>query len=241
MSACAGRQHKAVSPQCDAVEMCSTPRATPGCRARHAVLEACANARAAQASGCAPSAHLKAPAALPRSHTWLNSHHPPAGPKLRTKRFSTAAGVLGGAVYATGGYNGAYLQSAERLDPREGKWQEVRVLVGSRPAQQRLLHGRRHRWTVRLPACSPACLPARFLAQAPPRHRLPGRSLAAPCPPRSPHPTLLVSRRPPVPPPPDCAHGVQAWRAHVHCGPRRPAVCGGRLRRDQHGAVHGLR
>jgi hypothetical protein len=30
-------------------------------------------------------------------------------------------------VYVVGGYDGSYLQSVERLDPREGKWQLVRV------------------------------------------------------------------------------------------------------------------
>ncbi|KAI3426271.1 hypothetical protein D9Q98_008646 [Chlorella vulgaris] len=49
------------------------------------------------------------------------------GPKLHSKRFSTAASALDGCVYVTGGYDGSYLQSAERLDPREGKWQ----LIGS--------------------------------------------------------------------------------------------------------------
>ena len=28
-------------------------------------------------------------------------------------------------MYVTGGYDGSYLQSVERLDPREGKWQLV--------------------------------------------------------------------------------------------------------------------
>ncbi|KAL4438238.1 hypothetical protein ABPG77_010599 [Micractinium sp. CCAP 211/92] len=47
------------------------------------------------------------------------------GPKLRARRFSTAAGALDGCVYITGGYDGTYLQTAERLDPREGKWQAI--------------------------------------------------------------------------------------------------------------------
>lgn len=35
---------------------------------------------------------------------------PPAGPRLHDRRFSTAAGVLGGCVYVTGGYDGSYLR-----------------------------------------------------------------------------------------------------------------------------------
>jgi len=33
-----------------------------------------------------------------------------AGPKLRNRRFSTAAGVVDGCVYVTGGYDGSYLK-----------------------------------------------------------------------------------------------------------------------------------
>ncbi|PSC70412.1 Kelch motif containing isoform B [Micractinium conductrix] len=56
------------------------------------------------------------------------------GPKLRTKRFSTAAATLDGCVYVAGGYDGSYLQSAERLDPREGKWQVLPDMAERRGA-----------------------------------------------------------------------------------------------------------
>ncbi|PRW44996.1 ring canal kelch-like protein isoform X2 isoform A [Chlorella sorokiniana] len=55
----------------------------------------------------------------PEINAWM------PGPKLRNRRFSTAAGVVDGCVYVTGGYDGSYLKSAERLDPREGKWQLI--------------------------------------------------------------------------------------------------------------------
>jgi hypothetical protein len=34
-----------------------------------------------------------------------------AGAKLKAKRFSTAASVLDGCIYVTGGYDGSYLQA----------------------------------------------------------------------------------------------------------------------------------
>ena len=46
-----------------------------------------------------------------------------AGKNMQHKRFTTAAGVVGGAIYACGGYDtNRYLDSVERLDPREGHW-----------------------------------------------------------------------------------------------------------------------
>lgn len=42
---------------------------------------------------------------------------------MMQKRFTTAAAALGGCIYAVGGYNTSrYLDSMERLDPREGHW-----------------------------------------------------------------------------------------------------------------------
>ena len=41
-------------------------------------------------------------------------------------RFATAAAALGSSIYVVGGFDGkAYLSTAERYDPREGKWQKV--------------------------------------------------------------------------------------------------------------------
>ncbi|KAL4448429.1 hypothetical protein ABPG75_005648 [Micractinium tetrahymenae] len=64
----------------------------------------------------------------PEINAWM------PGPKLRAKRFSTAAGSLDGCVYVTGGYDGSYLQTAERLDPREGKWQTIPDMLERRGA-----------------------------------------------------------------------------------------------------------
>lgn len=50
----------------------------------------------------------------PAAQLLITSHHAhsgwPAGPKLRNRRFSTAAGVVDGCVYVTGGYDGSYLK-----------------------------------------------------------------------------------------------------------------------------------
>lgn len=64
----------------------------------------------------------------PEINAWM------PGPKLRNRRFSTAAGVVDGCVYVTGGYDGSYLKSAERLDPREGKWQLIPDMCQARGA-----------------------------------------------------------------------------------------------------------
>lgn len=44
------------------------------------------------------------------SHRLPRPARPAPGPKLSTCRFSTAAAALDGCIYATGGYNGSYLQ-----------------------------------------------------------------------------------------------------------------------------------
>lgn len=50
----------------------------------------------------------------PAAPLLIASHHAhsgwAAGPKLRNRRFSTAAGVVDGCVYVTGGYDGSYLK-----------------------------------------------------------------------------------------------------------------------------------
>ena len=68
------------------------------------------------------------------SHTFHHStecFHPALnvwtmGPSTITKRFAAAGGALGGAIYITGGFDAStYTASAERLDPREGRWCQV--------------------------------------------------------------------------------------------------------------------
>lgn len=56
----------------------------------------------------------------PEINTWM-------GVKMMSQaRFSTTASSINGAVYVVGGFNGeAYLKSAEMLDPRTGRWQQV--------------------------------------------------------------------------------------------------------------------
>ena len=45
------------------------------------------------------------------------------GPSTNTKRFAAASASLHNAIYITGGFDATmYTASAERMDPREGKW-----------------------------------------------------------------------------------------------------------------------
>lgn len=55
----------------------------------------------------------------------------PSKPKniepVHLSRFATAASVLDSSIYAVGGFDGkTYLSSAERYDPRDGRWHKVR-------------------------------------------------------------------------------------------------------------------
>ena len=60
----------------------------------------------------------------PETNAWA------MGPRMGARRFTTAAAALGGAIYITGGFDGAaYLASTEMLDPRAPGWQ----LVCARP------------------------------------------------------------------------------------------------------------
>lgn len=52
---------------------------------------------------------------------------------LNFKRFGVAGAVLGGAMYAAGGFDGdskLYMASAERFDPREGVWRALPPMPG---------------------------------------------------------------------------------------------------------------
>lgn len=56
----------------------------------------------------------------PEHNTWT------WGPKMHEQRFTTSAAAINGTIYITGGFDGgAYLPTAERLDPRVGAWQPV--------------------------------------------------------------------------------------------------------------------
>ncbi len=48
------------------------------------------------------------------------------GPSTNTKRFAAASASLHNAIYITGGFDATmYTATAERMDPREGKWSPV--------------------------------------------------------------------------------------------------------------------
>jgi hypothetical protein len=54
---------------------------------------------------------------------------------MASARFAAAGAALGGAVYVAGGYDGGgYLATAERLDPREGRWQKLPDMAAARGA-----------------------------------------------------------------------------------------------------------
>ena len=56
---------------------------------------------------------------------------------LNIKRFGVGGAALGGALYATGGYDGdakVYMASAERFDPREGVWHTLPPMPGGQRA-----------------------------------------------------------------------------------------------------------
>ena len=69
-----------------------------------------------------------------------------AGAKLKAKRFSTAASVLDGCIYVTGGYDGSYLQargegrggglygSRQDLGGLRSSWPEACLLASAGPA-----------------------------------------------------------------------------------------------------------
>ena len=48
---------------------------------------------------------------------------------MAAARFTTAGAALDCALYVMGGFDGAYLTSVERLDPRTPAWQLVRTCM----------------------------------------------------------------------------------------------------------------